>query len=185
MGIHALRRVREVTAIVAISDGKRVYLAGDSALSTGDHVFHSADPKVFERDGIVIGFCGSLRFGELVALTKLPHRGKDVDLWVRNDVCDALRLAALHKGHDISDGDDSEAILGIGGQIYIITSGPVAYRVRGSHAAIGSGSPWAEGSLYSTDGAGMSVKERLVTALEAAEMYCAAVRGPWSFAGLK
>lgn len=174
-----------MTVIAAISDGKKVYLGGDSALSTGDHVFLSADPKVFERDGIVVGFCGSLRFGELVALTKFPPRtGKNIDLWVREEVCDSLRLAALRKGHDISDGDDSEAILGIGGQIYVITSGPVAYRVRGAYAAIGSGGPWAEGSLYSTLGSGLSLKERLVTALEAAEFHCSAVRSPWAFAGL-
>jgi ATP-dependent protease HslVU (ClpYQ) peptidase subunit len=173
-----------MTVIAAISDGKKVYMGGDSALSTGDHVFLSADPKVFERDGIVVGFCGSILFGELVALTKFPAKGKDVDLWVRGDVCEALRMAAIRRGRDISDGDDSEAILGIGGQIYVITSGPVAYRVRGSYAAIGSGGPWAEGSLYSTDGGGMSIKERIVTALEAAEIHCSAVRSPWAFAGL-
>jgi len=173
-----------MTVIAAISDGNRVYLGGDSALSTDDHIFMSADPKVFDRDGLVLGFCGTLRFGELIALTKLPPRaGKNLDLWVREDVCEALRVTALRKGHDIADGEESEAILGVGGQIYVIDPGPVAYRVRGSYAAIGSGAPFAEGALYATQGSSMSITERLTTALEAAEQHSASVRGPWEFAG--
>lgn len=173
-----------MTAIVAISDGKRVYLGGDSALSTDDHIYHSADPKVFERDGIVIGFCGSLRFGELVALTPFPKRRRDLDLWVREDICRALRRESVLHGCDIADGDESEAILGVGGQIYVITGGPVAYRARNDYAAIGSGAPWAEGALFATEGLKIGVTERLTVALEAAETYCASVRGPWAFAGV-
>lgn len=41
-----------MTVIAAISDGKRVSMGGDSALSTDSHLFLTADPKVFERDGI-------------------------------------------------------------------------------------------------------------------------------------
>ena len=101
---------------------------------------------------------------------------------MRSDVCETLRIEAIRKGHDLSDGEESEAILGVGGQIYIITAGPVAYRVRGNYAAIGSGSPFAEGALYATQGSALSIKERLTVALEAAEQHCSSVRGPWEYA---
>lgn len=171
-----------MTVIAAVSDGKHVFLAGDSALTSEDHVFLSADPKVFERDGLVLGFCGSLRFGELIALSPIPKLSGDPDLWIRRDVCRAFQQAARDRGFELGDGneqDDSEAIIGLNGTIYVVSTGAVAYRHRGNFAAIGSGAPWAEGSLHSSSG---KPRQRLTKALEASETYCAGVRRPWSFA---
>ncbi len=161
-----------------------MHLAGDSALSSGDHIFITRDAKVFLRDEIVLGFCGSLRFGELLALTTLPRRPTqrgDVDLWVRRDFCRALQQAAKDRDFTLGEGtdaDDSEGIIGIGGVIYCISPGAVAYRVGADYAAIGSGAAWAEGSLYSSSG---KPKARLTKALEATEAHCASVRRPWAF----
>lgn len=171
-----------MTVVAAISDGRHVYLAGDSALTSEDHVYLTADPKVFERDGIVLGFCGSLRFGELIALAPIPQLRGDLDLWVRKDLCRSFQQYAKDRGFELGlddEQDDSEAILGIQGTIYVISAGAVAYRPRGTFAAIGSGAPWAEGSLHSSTG---KPRQRLVKALEASETYCAGVRRPWSFA---
>lgn len=170
-----------MTCIAAVSDGARVYLGGDSALSVGDHIYMTADPKVYAREGVVLGFCGTLRFGQLIALTPLPplRAGADADLWVRREVCRALQQAARDRGFELGSDDDSEAILGVGGQIYVLDPGAVAYRPAGNYAAIGSGAAWAEGSLHTSKG---TPRRRLTLALEAAEAHCGSVRRPWVFA---
>jgi ATP-dependent protease HslVU (ClpYQ) peptidase subunit len=174
-----------MTAIVGLAHNNRIWIGGDSALSDGDDTLViSRDPKVFRRaDGLIIGFCGSLRFGQLVALTQFPRRGPDVDLWVRQDVCKALRQGARDAGFELgcgADQDDSQALLGVSGELYVLDVGAVAYRPADAFAAVGSGSSWALGAMHVSRG---RPKARLVGALEAAERFCRSVRGPWVIVG--
>lgn len=175
-----------MTAIVAISHNGRVFMGADSLVSDDNYAAcQLRDPKVFTRsDGIVAGFCGSLRFGQIIALTAFPRRGPNLDLWVRQDVCKALRQAAKDQdfklGSNISEGDDdSEGIIGVDGEIYVLDVGAVAWRSADAYAAVGSGKDVALGSLYTSKG---SPRRRLTVALEAAAAYTSNVRAPWTFA---
>ncbi len=173
-----------MTAVAGLVHGNRVYLGADSALSSNEALTITRDPKVFARsDGIVAGYCGSVRFGQLLALTPFPRRGPNLDIWVRQDVCKALRQAARDCGYELGDSDhqdDSQALLGVDGELYVIDVGAVAWRAADPYAAVGSGAAWAAGSLYTSTG---RPRARLTKALEAAERHCVSVRGPWAFAG--
>jgi hypothetical protein len=174
-----------VTALVGLVSGGRILLGADSALSFDGNggLTITRDPKCFKRsDGLVVGYCGSLRFGQLLALTPFPKRGPNLDLWVRQDVCKALRQAARDTGFELGEGadqDDSEGLLGVDGELYVLDVGAVAWRPADPYAAVGSGAAWAEGNLYKGRG---RPKVRVTNALEAAERHCQSVRGPWTFA---
>jgi hypothetical protein len=172
-----------VTAIVGLVSRGRVWLGGDSALSDDGGVFLTRDPKVFQRsDGVVAAFCGTLRYGQLLALTVLPKRGPNLDLWVRQDVTKALRQAARDMGFELgqaTDQDDSEGLLGVDGELYSLSPGAIAWRPSLPYCALGSGGPWAAGNMHRSTG---RPRERITKALEAAALHSAGVRAPWSFA---
>ena len=68
-----------MTAIVILTDGKRVVLGGDSAATGGYEVRLRADEKVFRSGSYGIGFTSSYRMGQILRYkTELPEPPRGV-----------------------------------------------------------------------------------------------------------
>ena len=55
-----------MTCIAGLVHDETVYLAGDSAGTSGWNLTVRADPKVFANDSYVMGFTTSFRMGQLL-----------------------------------------------------------------------------------------------------------------------
>ena len=172
-----------MTAIAAVTDGRRVWIGGDSAGVAGLSLIQRADEKVWTDKGMVFGFSGSFRMGQLLryALTVPPRtEGDDVARWMTTSFIDSVRrtmkeggLATVDKGVEELPGS---FLLGYQGRIYNIDIDlQVGYAIHGFDA-IGSGADVALGALAVAKG---EPRARVLRSLQTAEMFNAGVRGPF------
>lgn len=178
-----------MTAIVAVVERGKVYLGADSMVAAGDSVIVSRDPKVWQAGPCVVGACGHAAWWELlrdrVEWDRVSRCESEREF--RRELVDEIRSRAQSIGIDLRDdgeGDDDsvagQALIGVGGALYLTDHYLTVTRVSEPHAAIGSGQGPALGVLYAT--AGQPPRKRLTRALQAAERYTTSVRRPWRWA---
>ena len=173
-----------MTCIVGLVDGDRVWMGGDSAGVNGLDITVRADTKVFRNGDCLIGFTSSFRMGQLLHYRlEIPSRDGDTDLfrYMVVDFVDAVRNCLkdggyAHRSNDVETG--GTFMVGLEGRLFTVQSDyQVGEAVRGYHA-IGCGSDYALGSLAST--AGQPPEERVLKALECAELFNGGVRAPFT-----
>lgn len=91
---------------------------------------------------------------------------------------------ALHAGGELHDKHNVEShfnhfILGFEGRLFTFFSDMGFAEVTEKYTAVGSGSPYALGSLFTTEGTDMNSKERIELALESSQKFDAYVQGPY------
>lgn len=175
-----------MTCIVAIVDKDTVYMAGDRGHSNGEVLTPSVAPKIFNKDKYLFGYAGNTGLGQNVAYTfdAPTHRvNTDTYKYIYKYFIPALRD---HLKDYLSDKDDQQAsfILGYRGKVFEIDTGDFQC-VEYKELAIGSGSAYAYGSLYSTynnphhpDAFGYTPEERVALAVESAIKYSPTCLGP-------
>jgi ATP-dependent protease HslVU (ClpYQ) peptidase subunit len=173
-----------MTCIVALTDGKKVYMGGDSAAVEVDSNFVSSriEPKVFVTGDYIIGYSGSFRFGKVVEYScELPRpEYRDIHKFMNTKFVNAIREAVEENKLDNSeDKDAAELLIGLHGHIFELNSDWHVGEDSNSYNAIGSGSSFALGSLFST----RRIKDpyaRIKMALNASEAYSPYVRSPFT-----
>jgi ATP-dependent protease HslVU (ClpYQ) peptidase subunit len=147
-----------MTAIVAYSTGKKVMMGSDSRLLATDGSTHSPNiSKLFKiNNEILVGLSGSsvgtmlLEHG--IDFPKLPKKGKFNQLqWlVRNFVLPA-KLALEELGYPSKEDIFSiTALIGVRGILYeLMPDWELAEINKGTFYAVGSGSPYALGAMFS------------------------------------
>lgn len=172
-----------MTCIVAITDGTKVYMGGDSAAAEVESQFVSArvEPKVFIRGEFIIGYAGSFRFGKLVEhIFEFPDPAKNIEHFMNTEFINSLRECAEENKVDVSeDKDAGELLIGIRGEIYEFNSDWHVGKDINNFNAIGSGASYALGSLFSSK----RYKDpyaRINLALEASEAFSPFVRRPFT-----
>jgi hypothetical protein len=176
-----------VTCIVGVEQGGKVYLGADSIAIEDYQAFSILDPKVFAVGEFVIGFCSSLRVGQLIryGLQAPSHpKGKgDMDYLVM-DFMDALRALLRDKGVLKKENDeetfDGKLLLGYRGHLYYVDEDFQVGRVKEGYCSIGAGSDVALGSLFSTEHIS-DPHERMTIALNACVRWNAGVRPPFNY----
>lgn len=174
-----------MSAIVAIAENGIVTMGGDRASCCEGQVSHRAQPKVFRREGYLIGAAGSVRaahlaqFGEgLPSLTKVADADLDAHMetvfsrWLLDSHADV----GFERREENERRFDGSMLVGARGRLWIVFGDYTTVRVDG-YEALGSGGPIALGALYATEG--QPPLERIMAALEAAERFNAYVRGPF------
>lgn len=167
-----------MTAIVSWVQNGIITMGSDSADVGGEIIQSRKEPKVFIRENLIIGTCGSWRFHQ--SLRYAPYDigqglGVDKHEWfVRN------LLPWMRRHVPAPDLEASEALVGIQGSVFHIYGGEQAAEVTTPYDACGSGAQVARGALYALDVAmTTSPRRRVEIALEAAEKFCTGVRGPF------
>jgi ATP-dependent protease HslVU (ClpYQ) peptidase subunit len=173
-----------VTCIAGVADNGHVYLAGDSAGSSGWELTVRADPKVFVNGPYVLGFTTSFRFGQLLRYAFSPPAPETGDLhgFMCTAFVDALRTCLKEAGWAIKENEQESGgasfLAGVSGQMFIVHADYQVGTPADPYAAVGCGAQVALGALHATADTGLLPVQRLGKALAAAERFSNGVRGP-------
>lgn len=173
-----------MTAIAALVHDGVVWMGADSAAASEIEVIIRKDPKVVRRDGMLIGYAGNQRVGQLAQYGQpLPNpsrrrSGDDPLVWMIRSFVPALRALL---------GEEAVGnfwlLVGFEGRLFAVDNQFQIEEARDPVAAIGDGAPVALGAFHATP-ATMDPAKRVLLALEAAECYTTNVRGPFHLAFL-
>lgn len=172
-----------MTCIVGIAENGKVWIGGDSAGVAGYSLVVRADQKVFENGEFLFGFTSSFRMGQLLRYAfSPPARMENTDdyKYLTTTFIDSVRATLKTGGYATTKEGGEEGgffLLGYRGKLYSIESDYQVGSAVDSFASCGCGDQIALGSLFST--IGKPPKERIETALRAAERFNAGVRGPF------
>ncbi|CAD6563245.1 hypothetical protein ACFQ3P_42650 [Paraburkholderia sabiae] len=174
-----------MTCIVALTDGKKVYMGADSAAAGGSYMTVRADPKIYRVGPFLIGFTSSFRMGQLLghSLTVAPRpEGTDVFVFMCTTFVEAVRECFTRGGYARKDGERESAgtfLVGHEGRIFRIDGDYQVGENAVNFNACGSGEQAALGSLHTTAGMPMRPEIKLERALAAAAEFSVGVRGPF------
>jgi ATP-dependent protease HslVU (ClpYQ) peptidase subunit len=183
-----------MTAIVGLVQDGTVYIGGDSAGSDGWRLTVRADSKVFRNGRFLFGFTTSFRMGQLIRYALKPPRlrgavgdGK-LDEFMATIFIDAIRDCLkvggwAKKEHEREEG--GTFLVGVAGRLFTVHDDYQVAQAADSFAAVGGGEDIALGALYATAHTKLSPRRRVKVALQAAERFSPAVRGPFVCLALK
>jgi len=179
-----------MTCIAAIEHDGRVWIGGDSLVSTswGFSVIR-AEPKVFKSGKeLLIGTCDSARVPQILRYhlrPPAPSRGKhDPQTYIVAklipEIRKLLRQHGVNKVENRVEEMESQFLLGFRGRLFYVDEDyQVGSPSIGFHA-IGAGAEVACGALYSTRKMRFTPRQRILAALTAAQHYVSSVRGPFT-----
>lgn len=174
-----------MTCIVAITDGERVTIGGDSAGSAGYMLAIRADVKVFARAEFVMGFTGSFRMGQLLrynlSVNGRPEKMDDAE-YMSTWFVDAVRRCLKDGGYaKVENGREQGGhfLVGYRGGIYEIESDFQCGIPTTRYAAVGCGEDFALGALHVLDERKVDAKTRIRKALAAAAAFSGMVAPPY------
>lgn len=176
-----------MTCIVGLVDNGTLYFGGDSIVVGSYHKIVNRDSKVFQRQGLLFGTCGSLRLQNLLQYRlEIPHyAGTHPMSYVVNELLEAVRACFKQNGFGRDNKGqehfDGSFLLGFEQELYMVGSYYTISRSADPYCAIGVGKEYAYGSLSTTRQLGMEPIQRLHLALEAAACYNTDVLAPFSF----
>lgn len=183
-----------MTCIVAVRDpkAKRVLLAGDSTRTMNGYLrttLPKSKGKVYEVAGFVVGHTGNGRIRHLTSSLKLK--------WVESGPSNSFNLEAVLLEHivpqlkkrakDLEFLETEKGVPSLGGQILIAFGEEICQigddfsitPITGPYWAVGSGTYFALGSLYTSEGYGLNTKDRAILALKAAHQFTESVGPPY------
>ena len=175
-----------MTAIVALVDGNKLWIGGDSAASDSGSMslMIRQDEKVFAKgDRFLIGCTTSYRMISLLRYVFHPpmqREGTTDAEYMNVDFVDAVRKCFRDGGFA-----SSSEMREVGGE-FLVCYNKAIYQVYGdyqvaipvdSYASCGCASDVCLGSLYAT--VGHEPESRIHKALKAAEHFSGGVRGPF------
>ncbi|MCB1033376.1 MAG: hypothetical protein KDD47_06035 [Acidobacteria bacterium] len=191
-----------MTCIVAVTDGERVVMGGDSAGAAGTDLMLRSDPKVFRNGEYGVGFTTSFRMGQILRFgAVLPEppvgaSGEELERFLVTELVEAVRDAFEARGfgkrvrtpvEKTGYTEEGQAwgglfLLGVRGRIFQVRQDFQVASPKAPYSAIGRGAPAALGALHALGPIpALSLEERAERALWAAEAGCTTVRGPFSF----
>lgn len=170
-----------MTIIVAVSNEKGYYMAGDRGASEDNLILPLASPKVWKAGPYLFGYYGNLD-GEKIMYNFQPPapRKRDLDKFMLNEFSRALK--ACYDETFVFAPDNKEAefgmIIAVNGKLYEHDAATMSMtRFETEYLAVGSGAEYAYGSLFSTD-VWKDGKRRVRMAVESAIKYSTSCLGP-------
>lgn len=181
-----------MTCIIGIEHKGKVYVGGDSASVANSNLTIDAvtTPKVFVRDGYIMGYTTSWRMGQILhhcgRLPKPPCKPtiEELDAFMVKKFISRVRKIFEKEGF-VLDREEIEHgsgafLVGVHGRLYTVhTDWQCVHQIRGWDA-IGCGEQFALGSLYATYACkDWKIETRIREALKAAAYYSAGVIEPF------
>ena len=162
---------------------KKVYMGADSAGVAGLDVTIRKDLKIFKKGEFLIGCTTSFRMIQIIrfSFNPPPLIKKDVFEYMCTDFIDEIR-ACFKKGGFLEKDKEAESggcfLVGYKNRLFKIDSDFQVGESVDGHMAIGCGSSFALGSMYSTEHSYPEYK--VLEALRCAAHYSAGVRAPFT-----
>jgi len=140
---------------------------------------------------MIFGSAGSVRGAQLLAYSSTispPQAGQPLEEYLTIDFTRAMKLALATGGelfahHGIELGFN-HFLLGFQGRLFSFYEDFCFIEVVEKYTAVGSGSRFALGSLYSTENSDLTSEQRIELALECAEYYDAYVMGDYDIVSI-
>lgn len=177
-----------MTCIVGlITDSGLIFGADSLVTDDSGNKATLLDRKVFIKNNILFGFCGTLRFGQLVKHRFSPPslgKSKDIDAFVYQKFVPDLQKFFTDNGIIKIEENDFEFLIGIRKSIFSIGHDFSVVQTSLRYHAIGSGADFAAGVMYATKSLS-SDTQRITLALEAASLHDKNVSKPFYFESLK
>jgi len=167
-----------MTAIVGVTQGTRVYMGSDSAISSDEYIGRSANPKIFKKKGLLIGGAGSSRCWTLIKNNLFPRVRQKKELaidYIESAVVSGIRKVVKENGGPM---EGYTFLVGYRGKLFEVMDDWGVCEYIENYAAIGSGYLPCLGSLYTTAHWKDPVK-RIRVALEASAKFVPSVEGPF------
>lgn len=163
-----------MTCIVGITDGDMVYIGGDRAASDGDSIVSIKNPKVYSSNDWVYGYAGTIGIGQLLSYIPLPNEVDNIFTYIRFTIVEELKKAIDSFTNPPTEHDTSW-LIGKNGRLFELSSQDWGV-CEIDQTAIGSGSQYAFGSLYTS--IDKDPVDRIGLALGAAITYSPMCQGP-------
>ena len=158
-----------MTCIVGIASEGVVYIGGDRGLSDSDSILSMPRSKVVRNGEYLIGYAGSLGVGQLLQMIDLPIPGRNPEMTLRTTFTKAYKNSLEEYGPAaITEENDTDFLIGVKGKLYEYSIADCSV-AEVEYSAVGSGSPIALGSLYTSNNY-KDIHKRIKIALEAACM---------------
>ena len=181
-----------MSCIVAVTDGKKIWMGADSAgtsPNTLDQV-SCKTPKIYKEGDFIIGTVGCLRGMQLMQnYLDMEERGEAIaavpeatPFEIVSGLVEDMRQLFSHYGYTQMDSGKETGgnfLIGYRGSIFLVQPEYDIIEPGFPYYSVGNGDSAAFGVLYATRERRVSPKDRVIMALEAAEMFNAAVRRPW------
>lgn len=179
-----------MTAIVAYTDGKTIYMAGDSFIGDDATKDSCKAPKVYQvGKNLLVGLCGQVR-QELLLESFLkktfPKKTSMVtEDWIKFEMPNLLfhyfkdngAVVEREGAHTLGD---SEYILGFDGKLFYLNDDFGVWETKENVASIGAGKQYCLGALHVLkEELSGNPEAVLIKSLEAAEKWCPLVTGPF------
>ena len=177
-----------MTCIVGLEHDGKVYMGGDSAAVANGNLQLTDTPKVFKKDGLLIGYTWSFRMGQVIqysdAFPELKAHPDNYSYLIESFVPflrSEFKTAGWLKVENSQD-EGGQFLAGVRGELFEINSDFSVLKMIDGFDAVGSGSHYALGALRilknNTD------KEPIIKvglALEAASYFASSVSAPFVF----
>lgn len=180
-----------MTCIVGLEYEGQVFLCGDRAASSIDHISINRAPKVYKKFSkkkntpVLIGWAGAFLFGNVLQYKYVPpdiRQGMTPDEYVYHLLIKDLRKC-METNHYQPQDDPGFAMIGVEGKLFTLQEDFSMLHNQVNYNAIGSGSPYAMGAMHAMWNEGVNVNPIvfLSKAVEAAAAFSTTVRGPFDF----
>lgn len=168
-----------MSCVIGLKHGGNVYIGADGRATTGDGEIRPVTcNKVFVNGKYLIGFCGSVRTGQLLYPQNFeaPKQMKD---WPTAFRCQLAENGALLNDPETGDIQGANVIIGWRGKLYeILVDFQMLQPIE--FTCIGSGSTYAFGAMEVLKHAkGMKPEDKILKALEVSAKYCSQVGPPY------
>lgn len=173
-----------MTCIISAKDSKgKLWMVGDRRIAVDDYYSQTPQPKVVKRQGILFGYAGDAMLGQSLAydLTLPKTILKDIRLYVMELLYSNIQKHLKRK--DYPPEKDVSVLVGIKRKLYHVNIIKEAIEVLEVETpfAIGSGREYALGSFLTQSeynvytGTTISVRERLIKAVDISSCFCMSV----------
>jgi ATP-dependent protease HslVU (ClpYQ) peptidase subunit len=163
-----------MTCIVGIIDNESVYIGADRAASDGSSILSIKNPKVELRNGWIYAYAGTIGIGQLLSYIPLPAEVDEIFPYIRLTIVEELKKA-IESFSYIPTENDTTWLIGKNGRLFELSSSDWGV-IEINESAIGGGSQYAFGSLYTS--IDKDPIERVGLALGAAITYSPDCQGP-------
>ena len=168
-----------MSCVIGLKHNGKVYIGGDGRATSSDGEKRPLIcKKIFKNGTYLIGFCGSVRSGQLLfpeqgfqPPKKIIHFPKAMREWYAEN-------GSLLRDEETGDIYGSNILVTKNGKLFEILMDFSILEVE-SFTAIGSGGPFAFGALDMLMPTKLSPKDKILRALETSAKYCAQVGPPY------
>lgn len=175
-----------MTVIIGLKHAGKVYMGADNCHLDGWHRVRTPQSKIVSGNDALIGISMSQRAEDAIEahhdwlgiFDNPPKSRPDMVARIVPEIIDALHAGGcLTKDASGASGMDAEIMIAACGKIYVIGTDFSVSEIS-DYAAIGAGAKYAYGYIYAY-GYEDAPYATLHGAMECAEHFCAAVRGPF------